>query len=290
MDERGTIQDRIDELRDERSTLENRRQSRERTERKLAEVETEIDDRETTVDELEEQREAVESEIERLETSVGDLEDVEDSEILELQKETSRIEVEIEQLTDELDDVEEQIADVESQLGDRDRLERQRAEITAELEGLRTKIDDLQTEVIEEFNSHMGAVLERLSYENLERIWIERTEAEVREGRRKVTKDQFELHVVRSTESGMVYEDIVDHLSESEREITGLVFALAGYLVHEVYDQVPFMLLDSIEAVDSERIARLVEYLSGYADYLVVALLEEDAQALDDSHPRIESI
>jgi|AntRauTorcE11898_2_1112593.scaffolds.fasta_scaffold00636_9 recombinational DNA repair ATPase RecF len=81
-----------------------------------------------------------------------------------------------------------------------------------------------------------------------------------------------------------------DNLRESEREITGLVFALAGYLVREVYDHVPFMLLDSIEAVDSDRIARLVDYLASYSDYLVVALLEEDAQALDDSYPRIKSI
>jgi len=29
-------------------------------------------------------------------------------------------------------------------------------------------------------------------------------------------------------------------LSESEREVTGLVFALAGYLVHDVHETVPF--------------------------------------------------
>jgi hypothetical protein len=68
------------------------------------------------------------------------------------------------------------------------------------------------------------------------------------------------------------------------------VFALAGYLAHEVYEEVPFMLLDSLEAIDSERIATLVEYLSEYADYLVVALLPEDASALDDAYTRITDI
>jgi len=50
------------------------------------------------------------------------------------------------------------------------------------------------------------------------------------------------------------------------------------------------MLLDSIEAIDSDRIARLVEYIAEFTDYLVVALLEEDAAALDDTHQRITSI
>ena len=100
-------------------------------------------------------------------------------------------------------------------------------------------------------------------------------------------KNFFYLHVIRSTESGATYEDTIDHLSESEREVTGLVFALAGYLVHDLYASTPFMLLDSLETIDSERIAVLVEYFSDYADYLLVALLPEDAAALDDRHQRI---
>jgi hypothetical protein len=43
----------------------------------------------------------------------------------------------------------------------------------------------------------------------------------------------FDLHVIRSTGEGTTYEDSISHLSESEREVTGLVFALAGYLVHD---------------------------------------------------------
>ena len=136
----------------------------------------------------------------------------------------------------------------------------------------------------------MESILDLLDYANLDRIWIERVEREVREGRRKVTKQVFELHVIRSSESGTVYEDTVDHLSESEREVTGLVFALAGYLAHEVYEDVPFMLLDSLEAIDSERIATLVDYLNEYTGFLIVALLPEDADALSDEYVRVTEI
>jgi len=53
---------------------------------------------------------------------------------------------------------------------------------------------------------------------------------------------------------------------------------------------VPFILLDSLEAIDANRIASLVDYFAGYATYLVVALLPEDAQALDDGYTRITDI
>jgi hypothetical protein len=130
----------------------------------------------------------------------------------------------------------------------------------------------------------------RSDYTNLERIWIERTEHEVSQGRRTVTEHTFDLHVIRSTDAGVAYEDTVDHLSESEREVTGLVFALAGYLVHEVYDTVPVMLLDSLEAIDANRIAALVEHVADHAEYLVVALLLEDAAALSNDYHRITEI
>jgi hypothetical protein len=132
----------------------------------------------------------------------------------------------------------------------------------------------------------MESILDLLGYGNIERIWIERLEAPVGDD----GQTRFELHIVRTTDNGTAYEDTIDHLSESEREVTGLIFALAGYLVHDLHEAVPFMLLDSLEAIDSNRIAALVEYFSDYADFLVVALLPEDAQALDDEFTRVRSI
>lgn len=50
------------------------------------------------------------------------------------------------------------------------------------------------------------------------------------------------------------------------------------------------MLLDSLKAIDSERLADLVSYFSEYVAYLVVALLPEDAQALSDDYTRLTEI
>lgn len=68
------------------------------------------------------------------------------------------------------------------------------------------------------------------------------------------------------------------------------MFAFAGYLVHEVHEQVPFMLLGSLEAFDAERISALVDYFTQYPDHLVVALLPEDATVVDGYYERVAEI
>lgn len=68
------------------------------------------------------------------------------------------------------------------------------------------------------------------------------------------------------------------------------VFALAGYLVHDLHETLPFMAVNSPEALDSERIAALVEYSDECARCLVVALLPEDAAALGEDYQRVTEV
>jgi hypothetical protein len=188
----------------------------------------------------------------------------------------------VDQLESERESVVTEIESIEALLDEAATLRDRRDELAAELTERRTEIERVEREAVEAFNEHVAALLDVLAYDNLDRIWIERVE----DG----ADPRFELHVVRSTAGGAVYEDTVDHLSESEREVTGLVFALAGYLVHDLHETVPFMLLDSLEAIDASRIAALVDYFADHAPYLVVALLEEDAAALDDAYDRVDAI
>ncbi|WP_132060635.1 archaea-specific SMC-related protein [Halorussus amylolyticus] len=290
LDDAQSVEQRLADLSDRKSDLEDQQRRRDRIERKLGRAETEIEDREANLTDLRDRRDALTDEVGDLETEIEALEDREYREILDLHKETNQLEFELGTLESDLEDVVDEINAIERRLEQQDRLESQREEVQAELDDLRTQIDRIEAQAVSEFNDHMDAVLDILDYSNLERIWIERTQREVREGRRTVSKSAFDLHVVRQSDSGATYEDTVGHLSESEREVTGLVFALAGYLVHEVYETVPFMLLDSLEAVDSGRIAKLVDYLRTHAEYLVVALLSEDAAALTDEYRRVTDI
>ncbi|KOX93452.1 chromosome segregation protein SMC [Haloarcula rubripromontorii] len=284
------IKSELDDLKTDQREAEKKQRRRENVERKIQETETEIERREEQISSLKDRREELTADVESLEDEVDNLESEDFDEILALHREANQLEFEIDSLESDLDDVSAEIEEIEELVNRADDLREERDALVEELTDKRTKIDQIEANAVDQFNEHMDAILGILEYENLERIWIERIEQTVREGRQKVDRTVFELHIVRTTENGAAYEDTIEHLSESEREVTGLIFALAGYLVHDLHESVPFMLLDSLEAIDSARIAELVEYFADYAEHLVVALLPEDAQALDDDFNRITSI
>ena len=286
----NSIDDELGELTEQQRELRRQQRRREKLDRRQQELEAELGETESRIEELSERRDSLREEVEAIESEVERLENDNYDEILGLHKDANQLEYELGQLDTELERVEENITAIEDRLAAEAELTSRRDDLTDEIEALRTRIERIEKNAIEEFNDHMETVLELLAYDNLARVWLERRETEVRDGRQKATKSVFDLHVVRQTPSGTTYEDTVDNLSESERAVTGLVFALAGYLAHDVHDVLPVMLLDSLEAIDSERVATLIEYLEDYADYLVVALLSEDADALDDEHRRITGI
>lgn len=261
----------------------------------IDEVDAEIDRRQATLSDLRERRDNLSARVGDLETEVTELRSAEVDEVLDLHSEANELEFELESLESALEDVEEEIAETEAAIRRDEALVDRREAVVEELIDLRTRIDQLETEATSAFNERMADLLDRLDYDNVERIWLERLDGPADsvatvDAESVIEGSEFELHVVRSSEGGTVYEDTVAHLSESERAVTGLVFALAGYLVHDVAEQVPFMLLDSLEAIDAERIAALVEYFADEVPYLVVALLPEDAAALPDSYDRVRNI
>lgn len=290
LEERRELDEEIGDLQEDKRDLETQQRQREQLERSLAEYENRIEETEETISDFESRESDQTERVERLKETVANLEQQEQSDLLDLHREVNQLEFDVERIEDDLQEVESDIEAIEEQLDERASIEERRADVQEELEDLRTTVDRLEQEAIDEFNTHMEILLDELDYENIERVWIERSQRDVREGRRTVSKGTFDLHVVRATDEGRVYEDTVDNLSESEREVVGLVFALSGYLVHDVHESIPFMLLDSLEAIDADRISTLVDYFADYADYLVIALLPEDAAALDDEHTRITDI
>ncbi|MFC4987352.1 archaea-specific SMC-related protein [Saliphagus infecundisoli] len=281
--ERQEIQTQLAEVREKLKSIRSREERRQELKERLNEVDRQMQRREQQVGDLEDKAADVQTEIRELEDEVTKTEDLRESELVEQYEQLSELEYERGQIEQELTDVEDQIRELKAVTDEREQLEAQQAQLRDELESLRTRIEDLERDAVDAFNEHMATVLSLLEYENIERVWIERKASD------SGSEGSLELHVVRSTEDGTVYEDTIDHLSESEREVIGLVVALAGYLVHDVYETIPVILLDSLEAIDAERIARLIDYLAEFAPYLIVALLEEDAQGLDDAYTEVSA-
>ncbi|MFC5369038.1 archaea-specific SMC-related protein [Salinirubrum litoreum] len=285
MDEIGA---QIDELESERREIEQRRQRRSDLRTRIDRIDGEIEDHEAAITALQERRDDLESTVAETKEELEALRTESQNEVLDLHEEANELEFELGRLQNKLESTTDQIDEIESELAEREGLESERQEVAAELKDLRTRIESIQNEAVEQFNTHMETVLDLLEYDNIDRVWIERAEQEVRQGRSKRRQPTFDLHIVRNPADGGAYEDVAENLSESEREVIGLVFALAGYLVHDVDEVCPFILLDSLEAFDSERIAKLVSYLTDHSEYLVVALLPEDAQALDEGQRILE--
>jgi DNA repair exonuclease SbcCD ATPase subunit len=279
--EKNDLADEIDDLTQELETLTARQDEYETLRSKLDDLEQRIERTEDTVEQFDQRKRSLEEDVERLESEVESLQESQQDELLELQQEVSELEFEKEQLEQTLESTESRAEEIEAELEDRAELRERRDTLSEELEELRTRVERREAEAVDEFNTHMDRLVDELGYDNIERVWLERTEAEVDDSRSEVTERQFELHVVRTDSDGRGYEDSVDTLSESEREVVGLVVALAGYIVHDVHEKVPFMLLDSVEMVDGDRLVDLVSYLESFVPYLVVVLLPDHARAFE---------
>lgn len=284
------IETELDDLTDERNILEEKQRERQEIDHRLEEISDKIEESEERIQTLQEHRDELSAEIEEIESEAEEMRDETSDEVLDLHREANQLEYEIGKNESKLDSITDEIRDMEDQLDRGSGLQDEREQVQKEIEELRTKIDSIEAEAVKTFNEHIESILDLLEYGNIERIWIERFKREERQGQRKIEVSDFELHVVRTSDSGITYEDTSDNLSESEREVTGLVFALAGYLTHSVHRHVPFVLLDSLETIDAPRISKLIDYFQDYTNYLVVALLPEDAESLSDEYTYITDI
>lgn len=280
--QQSDIEERIDTLKEERSNLSQQEARRQELEQKIQNIERKITEREEKIEKLEIKSDKLQTKVQELETEVAETEALRESDLLEKYEQLSDLQYERGQLEQQLSDIKDEISNIES-LPPKSDLKKERDELKQEIKNEQNRIANLETEAIEAFNHHMDEILDVLEYKNIARVWIERKQTD------QQRETQFDLHIVREDATGTVYEDVVDHLSESEREVVGLIVTLAGYLAHEAYKTVPFMLLDSIEAIDSDRISDLVSYFASYTSYLVVALLPEDARSLSDDYNQVTS-
>lgn len=301
-DQIDRIDDRIESLQKNITTGQRRIKKAEELKGNLAKAQeeiTELDDR------IGDEKGKLETYDERIEQKRGDLEEIEselnqialqmeadtDSDRSKREQEIESLQTRISERTEELVEKKSEINNLEAEI---ETLETKHEELRAQadreeqiktnLERIENELDDLlgmvntkEQALAERFNNHMELVVDRLGFSNIERVWIEHTNST---GERKTSLDktgQFELHIVRKRDSGTAYECKLEHLSESERTVVGLVFALTGYLVHDVADVCPVVILDSIEMVDAERVAAFLSVLEELVDsrWNLIALLPD---------------
>jgi septal ring factor EnvC (AmiA/AmiB activator) len=282
--QREAVTDRIETVTEQKEEIESRRAERERLLDRREDLTDELARRREKLESLRETHRELETEVERLQQQAAETSEAE-AELAAEYEAVTDLEYERGQLESDLERVTEEVERAESTLSERPDVERRRERVAARLRETRARIDRIEQDLVNTFNEMMQEVLDALAYDAVERIWLERLSTA--EG--GVRDTEFELHVVRTTDDDAAYDETVANLSKSERAVIGLVVALAGYLAHDVSEDVPFVVLDALDMFDADRLEALVEYFSGYADYVVAAVLPEDAAELADRYETVST-
>lgn len=280
---KSEIGDEVSDLVSSKSTLKtelaeirNKKDQKENVAKEIENLEGKIQSKQQQLEDLQDEKADLEEEHKEVQQGLED--DVQrlislNSKLVEAETDIEDVESTIESRKEDLSKAEDELEDLKDDVKELD-------QVRNELKEVRNKVEEIESSVVGQFNERMDDVLNRLEYTGIERIWIQAREVRKRKGRRNVMETVFDLNIVREID-GTTTEDTIDNLSESEREVTGLIFALTGFLVHDVGDVFPVTLMDSIEMVDSNRIEELLRYFGQYTEYLVVAALPADADQID---------
>ncbi|MFB6283238.1 MAG: AAA family ATPase [Halobacteria archaeon] len=299
--EKTEVGSELDELTEIRADLIEDRERKDRLENKLLpmkkdvidEIEERIDgmerkirEKKLEIEDLEADEEAVKDEIMELESRLNEKsrEKTEESDIdlesqeNELVSTLSRKRDKLSRLEDELADVRDKIEDLRERKAEIPDLEENLQERRADLRSARSIIEDRENEAVEQFNHNMEVLLEMLDYEELESVWLEILHQS------STDRDtEFRMNIVRSTDEGAAYADSVETLSESEEAVVGLMFGLSGYIAHDVASELPFLLIDSLEDLDTDSTYILLNHFVEQTEYLVGALLPKSVEDLPEN-------
>lgn len=249
----------VEELTEE---IERAREAEREVRRLESETETvgrKLEERRDSLAERRERRRAIRERLDELDEEVAARRADQAAEQSGLAEEIEETRVEVDRLGREVDRLEER----------RESLRERRAELQQKREAvdrlseavatLTDRIENRERELRTVFNETMDELLETLAFEGIDRVWLD---------------GEFDLVVARSVD-GRTRSDSVEHLAESEREMVGLVLALAGFVTYDVDEVSPVLVLDSLGAFDAERTRRLVDYFADETDYLVATVHPE---------------
>jgi len=267
-----------DRITDTRSALEESRETEESLEAKQHEraqarsrrrtLEREIDDLEET---LADRTQGLEDARERLADLDDRVESLRES-VTEAVDELADVESEIKYRQTELEHARDELEELSTRADQVDRLQDERETIQAEIEALRNRKAEITQQARSEFSEAIEEISDRFET-GFETAHL---------------TSEFDLVVARDGR-----ETPIEALSEGERELIGLIAALAGYESFDVDEAVPVMLLDGIGSLADENLQTLVEYLSDRTEYLVFTSYPEhtaaDDQLIDPSEWTVAS-
>lgn len=262
---RHEYQPRLDEIESKIETAKRARKHVGDLEAKVSDLEATVEDRRQSLETKRELLEEVRAELDDLDERLAEQESEQTAEVTDLQEQIEGVRVDLHSAQSEADRLESSVSDLKGRLEERERKKEEIDRLTAEITTLTDRIQTLEQDLREGFNDAISDLIEVLDYERIERIRLD---------------GGFDLIVAREVNS-VVRQDEITHLSESEREMVGLVLALAGYVAFGGSDLALPLLIDTLGAFDSERTAKLISYFADETPFLLAALLPDSTAAVD---------
>lgn len=256
-DQLDAIAEHIDTLRNEEASLREEAEDLEAKQQAAKKAERRERDLRDRIGELESQLAEAKQNLENARTSRAALDERIDeltAEVNTTEDRATDIKSEIKYTEAELADARDDLDTAEAEASQRDILDDEYDSLTAEIAELRTRKENVKRETREAFSSALDDLLERFD------VGFETA---------RLT-DTFDLVVARGGR-----ETRLDALSEGERELLGIIAAIAGHEAFDVAGRLPIMLLDSHAGLDDTNLHHLVEYLSERVDILVLSAYPE---------------
>ncbi|MCD2200943.1 chromosome segregation protein SMC [Halobacterium sp. KA-4] len=265
-----SLEEQKAELDQEISKIQQRKREIRSNRQKKEELETDIKQLKVDIQEDEQEVEGVKSDIEALE-----------DEVEELDAKYEEAEEEEEEFSSELKTVQQKIGTTENKLSRaKDKLERLdeeasgRDEIQAKLDEKKNELKELRqrrnkkySELVDQFDEAMDEIMNTFA-PGFDGARLDKTMDTNK------TIDKFEIVVAREVDGKGRNTDL-SNLSEGERELVGIVTALAGYRTFNVSERVPCILLDGIGQLAAEHIRHMIDYLEDTTEILVTTAYPE---------------
>jgi chromosome segregation ATPase len=258
-----TVDAKIDEAKTARQAVQE-------LEQRLEQLNQELEDRRESLEIKRDLRATVDSELDELDEQIAELESEQTSEITDLTEEIESTRIELQSVRQSIQRAEEQIETLEEKRRDREEKRERIDDLSAEIASLTERIENMEHHLRDDFNDAMEDLITELEFQRIERVWLD---------------GQFDLVIARAID-GSVRQDSLQSLSESEREVIGLVLALAGYKAFDLDSLTPVLQMDTLGALDADRLVRLIEYFSDEPEFLIAAVLPETAESIDYSSVR----
>lgn len=255
--EKSDIESEVEEIKQTKRKIRKQKNERDNLQDAIGRMKGDIQEANADLEQARERKERLESEVEDLKAEVEEAEEELNEELTDIKAEISNKEQELERKRGQIEDLE---ADAEKV----DELEDQIDSLREEIEELRKRKNKKQRELAEQFNDALEDVIDRFAPGFDGGQLIPKTTADGED------IESFELTIAREGR-----ETTLDTLSEGERELVGIVVAIAGYRTFDVSERVPAILIDGISQLSSDNLRNLLEYLEGASEMLVTTAYPE---------------